>query len=74
MFDVIMIFYISLPSWSDIKLCTVHRPGEFRKECEECGNARGSNVRYYPTWKHSPFKDYWLTNAHELLTTEWLKY
>jgi hypothetical protein len=26
------------------------------------------------TWKHSPLKDYWLTNAHELLTTEWLKY
>jgi hypothetical protein len=36
------------------KLCssstTVHRPGDDpRKECEECGNARGSNVRYYPT-------------------------
>jgi hypothetical protein len=29
---------------------TVHRPGDDpRKECEECGNARGSNVRYYPT-------------------------
>jgi hypothetical protein len=29
---------------------TVHRPGDGpRKECEECGNARGSNVRYYPT-------------------------
>jgi hypothetical protein len=40
--------------------CTVHRPGDGpRKECEECGNARGSNVRYYPTWKHSPLKDYW---------------
>jgi hypothetical protein len=54
---------------------TVHRPGDDpRKDCEECGNARGSNVRYYPTWKHSRLKDYWLTNAHELLTTEWLKY
>jgi hypothetical protein len=54
---------------------TVDRPGDDpRKECEECGHARGSNVRYYPTWKHSPLKDYWLTNAHELLTTEWLKY
>jgi hypothetical protein len=53
-------------------LPTVHRPGDDpRKVCEECGNARGSNVRYYPTWKHSPLKDYWLTNAHELLTTEW---
>jgi hypothetical protein len=31
-------------------LCTVHRQGDDpRKECEECGNARGSNVRYYPT-------------------------
>jgi hypothetical protein len=31
-------------------LFTVHRPGDDpRKECEECGNARGSNVRYYPT-------------------------
>jgi hypothetical protein len=31
-------------------LGTVHRPGDDpRKECEECGNARGSNVRYYPT-------------------------
>jgi hypothetical protein len=40
---------------------TVHRPGgDPRKECEECGNARGSNVRYYPTWKHSPLKDHWL--------------
>jgi hypothetical protein len=29
---------------------TVHRPEDDpRKECEECGNARGSNVRYYPT-------------------------
>jgi hypothetical protein len=29
---------------------TVHRPGDDpRKECEECGIARGSNVRYYPT-------------------------
>jgi hypothetical protein len=29
---------------------TVHRPGDDpRKECEECGNVRGSNVRYYPT-------------------------
>jgi hypothetical protein len=29
---------------------TVHRPGDDpRKECEECGNARGSNARYYPT-------------------------
>jgi hypothetical protein len=29
---------------------TVHRPGDNpRKECEECGNTRGSNVRYYPT-------------------------
>jgi hypothetical protein len=29
---------------------TVHRPGDDpRKECEECGNARGNNVRYYPT-------------------------
>jgi hypothetical protein len=29
---------------------TVHRPGDDpRKEGEECGNARGSNVRYYPT-------------------------
>jgi hypothetical protein len=29
---------------------TVDRPGDDpRKECEECGNARGSNVRYYPT-------------------------
>jgi hypothetical protein len=29
---------------------TVHRPGDDpRKECEECGNARGSNIRYYPT-------------------------
>jgi hypothetical protein len=29
---------------------TVHRPGDDpRKEFEECGNARGSNVRYYPT-------------------------
>jgi predicted nucleic acid-binding Zn ribbon protein len=29
---------------------TVHRPGDDpRKECEECGNARGSNVPYYPT-------------------------
>jgi hypothetical protein len=28
---------------------TVHRPDDPRKECEECGNARGSNVRYYPT-------------------------
>jgi hypothetical protein len=54
---------------------TVHRPGDDpRKECEECGNARGSNVRYYPKWKHSPLKGYWLTNTHELLTTEWLKY
>jgi hypothetical protein len=54
---------------------TLHRPGDDpRKECEECGNARGSNVRYYPTWKQYPLKDYWLTNAHELLTTEWLKY
>jgi hypothetical protein len=32
------------------ELGTVHRPGDDpRKECEECGNARGSNVRYYPT-------------------------
>jgi hypothetical protein len=31
-------------------LNTVHRPGDDpRKECEECGNARGSNIRYYPT-------------------------
>jgi hypothetical protein len=31
-------------------MSTVHRPGDDpRKECEECGNARGSNVRYYPT-------------------------
>jgi hypothetical protein len=36
--------------------------------------AEVANVRYYPTWKHSPLKDYWLTNAHESLTTEWLKY
>jgi hypothetical protein len=29
---------------------TVDRPGDDpRKECEECGNARVSNVRYYPT-------------------------
>jgi hypothetical protein len=28
----------------------VRTPGDDpRKECEECGNARGSNVRYYPT-------------------------
>jgi hypothetical protein len=26
---------------------TVHRPGDDPRE--ECGNARGSNVRYYPT-------------------------
>jgi hypothetical protein len=40
---------------------TVHRPGDYpRKECEECGNACGNNVRYYPTWKHSPLKNYWL--------------
>jgi hypothetical protein len=51
---------------------TVHRPGDDSRE--DCGNARGSNVRYYPTWKHSPLNDYWLTNAHELLNTEWLKY
>jgi hypothetical protein len=39
-------------------ICTVHRPGDDpRKEFEECGNARGSNVRYYPTWKHSPPKE-----------------
>jgi hypothetical protein len=37
---------------------TVHRPGD--DPHKECGNARGSNVRYYPTWKHSPLKDYWL--------------
>jgi hypothetical protein len=58
-----------------LHVTTVHRPEDDpRKECEECGNARTSNVRYYPTWKHSPLKDYWLTNAHELLTSEWLKY
>jgi hypothetical protein len=45
--------------WTNLH--TVHRPGDDpRKECEECGNARGSNVRYYLTWKHSPLKDYWL--------------
>jgi hypothetical protein len=44
----------------DCSTSTVHRPGDDpRKECEECGNARGINVRYYPTWKHSPLKDYW---------------
>jgi hypothetical protein len=39
------------PSKKEVnKVVTVHRPGDDpRKECEECGNARGSNVRYYPT-------------------------
>jgi hypothetical protein len=32
------------------RMPTVHRPGDDpRKECKECGNAHGSNVRYYPT-------------------------
>jgi hypothetical protein len=35
---------------SNLDFNTVHRPGDDpRKECDECGNARGSNVRYYPT-------------------------
>jgi hypothetical protein len=40
------------PNLMEINLSelTVDRPGDdSRKECEECGKARGSNVRYYPT-------------------------
>jgi hypothetical protein len=40
-----------------VVLHTVDRPGDDpRKECEEYGNARGSNVRYYPTWNILPSK------------------
>jgi hypothetical protein len=42
---------------------TVHRSRVHPcKECESCSNVRlreRSNVRYYPTWKHSPFKEKW---------------
>jgi hypothetical protein len=51
---------------------TVHRPGDDpRKECEEWVmfvTIQRENILL------SKITDYWLTNAHELLTTEWLKY
>jgi hypothetical protein len=56
---------------------TVHRPGDDpRKEWEEYGNAR--EVMFVTIQREnilpSKITDYWVTNAHELLTTEWLKY
>jgi hypothetical protein len=49
MMTTVMVIFCCL-FYDGFSVTTVHRPGDDpRKECEECGNARGSNVRYYPT-------------------------